>query len=179
MLLTLCTNFQVFAHFTLQSSPMKFYFWYLSCKHFPEITHQYIFFAPLSLHFNPFFPARATQWPLSSLETFRNIALLCGVKSTLLDIGRTLRHSLVLQWQISNFPYSLNKSVSCVKLFSLKNFTLSLNEAPKAHYFCFLLLIQRSALQQKSNKATLPNTKSFFCCKTRVVHTIAMFIASQ
>jgi len=26
MLLTLCTNFQVFAHFALQSSPMKLYF---------------------------------------------------------------------------------------------------------------------------------------------------------
>jgi len=61
----------------------------------------------------------------------------------------------------------------------LKNFTLSLNEATKAHYFCFLLLIQRSAVQQKSNKAALPNTKSFFYCKTPVVHAIAMFIASQ
>ena len=56
-----------------------------------------------------------------------------------------------------------------MKLFSLKNFILSLNEVPKAHHFCFLLLIQRSAVQQKSNKATLPNSKSFFCCKTRVV----------
>jgi len=51
----------------------------------------------------------------------------------------------------------------------LKNFALSRNETPKAHYFCFLLLIQRSAVQQKSNKATLPKTNSFFCCKTRVV----------
>jgi len=58
-----------------------------------------------------------------------------------------------------------------VKLFSLKNFILSLSEAPKAHYFCFLLLIQCSAVQQKSNKATSPNTKSFFYCKTRVVRT--------
>jgi len=56
-----------------------------------------------------------------------------------------------------------------MKLFSLKNFTLSLNEAPKAHYFCFLLLIQRSAVQQKSNKATLPNTNSFFYRQTPVV----------
>jgi len=48
-----------------------------------------------------------------------------------------------------------------MKLFSLKNFTLSLNEAPKAHYFLFLLLIQSSAVQQKSNKANLPNTKTF------------------
>jgi len=41
------------------------------------------------------------------------------------------------------------------------NFILLLNEALKAHYFCFLLLIQSSAVQQKSNKATLPNTKTF------------------
>ena len=41
MLLTLCSNFQVFAHFALQFSPMKLYFWYLSCKHFPEIAHQH------------------------------------------------------------------------------------------------------------------------------------------
>jgi len=66
-----------------------------------------------------------------------------------------------------------------VKLFSLKNFILSLNEAPKAHYFCFLLLIQSSAVQQKSNKALSPNIKTFSHCKTRVVRTIAMFIASQ
>jgi len=65
-----------------------------------------------------------------------------------------------------------------VKLVSLKNCTLSLNEAPKAHYF-FLLLIQRSAVQQKSNKATFPNTKCFFYCKTRIVRTIVIFIASQ
>jgi len=51
-----------------------------------------------------------------------------------------------------------------VKLFSLNNFTLSLNEAPKVHYFCFLLFIESSAVQQKSNKATLPNTKTL--CKT-------------
>jgi len=61
MLITLCTIFQVFAHFALQSSPVKLYFWYLSCKHFPEITHQYIFLLPLS-----------------SLETFWSICVtLC------------------------------------------------------------------------------------------------------
>ena len=43
--------------------------------------------------------------------------------------------------------------------------TLSLNEAPKAHYFCFLLLIQGSAVQQKLNKATLPNNKTFSTVK--------------
>jgi len=148
-LLTLCTNFQVFAHFALQSSPIKLYFWYLSCKHFPEITHQYILFAPLFLH----------------LKHFETSSLLCVVKRILLDIGFTLRYSLVLLSQTSNFPYSLKKSVSCVKLLSLKNFTLSLNEAPKVHYFCFLLLIQSSAVQQKSNKATLPNNKTFSTVK--------------
>jgi len=51
--------------------------------------------------------------------------------------------------------------------------------APKAHYFCFLLLIQHSVVQQKSNKVTLANTKNFFYCKTGVVPTLAMFIASQ
>jgi len=67
-----------------------------------------------------------------------------------------------------------------VKLFSFKNFTLSLNETPKAHYFCFLLLIQRlSGVQQKSNKATLPNTKSFFYWKSPVVRAIATFFALQ
>ena len=50
-------------------------------------------------------------------------------------------------------------------LFSLKIFTLSLSEAPKAHIFCFLLFIQRSAVQQKSNKATLPTTKTFSTVK--------------
>jgi len=108
---TSCTNFQVFAHFALQSSPMKLYFWYLSCKHFPEITHLYILFGPLFLQ----------------LKHFEASALLCFVKGILLDIGRNLWHSLVLQSQMNNFPYSLKKSVSCVKLFSLKNFTLSLN----------------------------------------------------
>ena len=119
MLLTLCTNVEVFAHFALQSSPMKLYFWYLSCKHFREITHQYILFAPFFLHLNH----------------FGTSALLCVVKRILLDIGLNLRYSLVILSQANNFSYSLKKSVSYVKLFSLKNFTLSLNEAPKAHYF--------------------------------------------
>jgi len=142
MLSTLCTIVLIFARFVLQSSPMKLYFWYLSCKHFPEITRQYILFAPLFLH----------------LKHFETSALLCVIKGLLLDIGLNLRYSPVLQ--ISNFPLT-KKAVSCVKLFSLKNFILSLNEAPKARYFCFLLLIKSSAVQQKSNKATLPNTKTF------------------
>ena len=145
-LLTFCTNFQVFSHFVLQSSLMNLYFWYLSCKHFPEITHEYIFL-------------------LTSFFTWNISKHLRYFVLWKVDIGRNLWHSLVLQSQISNFPYSLNKSVSCVKLFSLKNFTLSLNEAPKAHYFCFLLLIQSSAIQHKSNQATLPNNKTFSTVK--------------
>jgi len=104
MLIMLCTNFQVFAHFVLQSSPMKFYFWYLSCKNFPEITHQCILFAPLSLHFNPFCTARATySGHFLHLKHFEATALLCVVKGILLDIGRNLWHSLV--------GYSKGKSV--------------------------------------------------------------------
>jgi len=41
----------------------------------------------------------------------------------------------------------------------LKNFTLSLNEATKTHYFYFQLLVQRSAVEQKPT--TLPNTNAF------------------
>jgi len=146
MLLTLCTNFIVFAHFVLQSSPMKLHFWYLFCKHFPEITHQYILFAPLFLH----------------LKHFQTSALLCVVKGILLDIGLNLRYSLVLQ--INNFPTHYKKLSPVWNYFRWRlprNFTLSLNEARKAHYFCFLLLVQNSAVHQNSNKATLPNTKTF------------------
>jgi len=67
----------------------KLYFWYLSCKHFPEITHQYILFTPFFLH----------------LKHFEASVLLCVVKGILLDIGLNLRYSLVLQ--ISNFSYWL------------------------------------------------------------------------
>ena len=88
---------------------------------------------------------------LSSLEIFRSICGTLCCEGVLLDIGRNLWQCLVLQSQISSkFPLT-KKYVFCVKLISLKNFTLSLNEALKAHYLCFLLLIQRSAVQQKSN----------------------------
>ena len=96
--------------------------------------------------------------PLFSLETFRNICVTLCCKRNAARHRTNLKYSPVLQ--ISNFPLT-KKAVSCVKLFSLKNFILSLNEAPKARYFCFLLLIKSSAVQQKSNKATLPNTKTF------------------
>jgi len=125
---------------------MKFSFWYVTCKHFPEITHQYILLALFFLQ----------------LKHFETSGLLCVVKGILQDIGLNLRYSPVLQ--ISNFSLTKN-AVSCSKLFSLNNFTFSLNEAPKAHYFCFLLLIESSAVQQHSNKATLPNIKTFSTVK--------------
>jgi len=127
MLLTLCTKFQVFSHFVLQSSLMKL---------------DFILFAPLFLH----------------LKHFETFALLCVVKGILLDIGLNLRYSLVLQ--ISNFPLT-KKSVSCVKLFSLKNFTLSLNEAPKAHYFvlCYSFKV---LLFSKNQIRLLCQTSKFF-----------------
>jgi len=75
--------------------------------------------------------------PLSSLETFRNICVTLCCKGILLNIGLNLRYS---QYSKSVISLLTKKAVSCVKLFSLKNFILSLNEAPKAHYFCFLLL---------------------------------------
>ena len=87
--------------------------------------------------------------PLSSLETFWSICITLCCKRYIGRHQTNLWHSLVLQSQIGDFPYSLKKSVSCVKLFSMNNLTLSLNEAPKAHYFCFLLLIQPSTVQQK------------------------------
>ena len=49
-------------------------FWYVSCKHFPEITHQYILFAPLFLR----------------LKHFEASAFVCVVKGILLDIGLNL-----------------------------------------------------------------------------------------
>jgi len=85
---TFCTNFPVFVHFALQSSRMKLYFWYLSCTHFPEMTHQYIFLL------SPFF-----TWNISKHLLY---FVLWKV-----DMGRNLWHSLVLQLQISNFSYSL------------------------------------------------------------------------
>jgi len=59
----------------------------------------------------------------------------------------------------------------CETIF-IEDLNLSQNEAPKAHYFCFLLLVQHSADEQKPT--TLTNTKCFFYCKTHVVHTIAV-----
>jgi len=94
-LLTLCTNVPVFAHFALQSSPMKLYLWYLSCTHFPEITHQHILFDPRFHH-------------LKHVETS---AILCVVKRILLVNELNLRYPLVLK--ISHFPYSL-KNLSSV-----------------------------------------------------------------
>jgi len=107
MLLTFCTNFQVFARFVLQSSPMKLYFWYLSCKHFPEITHQYILFARLFLH----------------LKHFETSALLCVVKGILLDIGLNLRYSQYSKSVI--FPLTKKICLLCEIIFVEEFYTFT------------------------------------------------------
>jgi len=88
-LLKFCTNFQVFAHFALQSSPTKLYILYLSCKHFPEITQQYLLFAPLFLH----------------LKHFEASALLCVVNGTMGAIRWTRPPHFFRQWGY-NMPCS-------------------------------------------------------------------------
>ena len=103
--------------------------------------------------------------PLSSLETFWSICVACVVKGLLLDIGRNLCHSLVLQSQISNFPHSLTKSVFCVKLFLLKNFTLSLNEALREHYFCFLHLLNVLLFSKNQIRLLCQTPKAFSTVK--------------
>jgi len=114
----------------------------LSYKHFPEITHQYILIAPLFLH----------------LKHFETSALLCVVKGILLDIGLNLRYSLVLQ--ISNFPLTKKCCLLWENIF-VKEVCTFTKRGTKSAFFCFLLLIQSSAVQQNSYKATLPNTKTF------------------
>ena len=92
MLLTLCTNFQVFAHFALQSSPMKLYFRYLSCEHFPDITN---IFCLLPSHFTSTLsvPHGPLSGPFFHLKHFEASASLCVVNGILLDIGLNLWHS--------------------------------------------------------------------------------------
>jgi len=109
------------------------------------ITHQCIFL--LRSFFTSTVSVPRTLWPLSSLEYFEASASLCVGNGILLNIGRNFWHSLVLRLQISIFPCSLKRSVTFVELYSLKNFIFSLSEAMKRNYFCFLLLIQRSAAQ--------------------------------
>jgi len=119
MHLTLCTNFLVFAHFVLQSSPMKLYFWYLPCKHFPEITHQYILFAPLFLH----------------LKHFETSALFCVVKGILLDIGHVI-------WDIPShsnsviFPTHWKSCLLCETIFNEEFYTFT-KRGTKSALFLF------------------------------------------
>jgi len=47
----------------------------------------------------------------------------------------------------------------------VEEFCTFTKKGTETHYFCFLLLIQRSSVQQKSNKATLPNAKTFSTVK--------------
>ena len=107
-----------FAHFALQSAD--------------EVVLLIFVLQTFSWNHSPIYFVRS---PLSSLETFRKICVTLRCKRILLDIGLNLRYSLLLLSQTGNLPYSLKKPVSYVKLFSLKNFTHSLNEAPKAHFF--------------------------------------------
>jgi len=93
MLLTLCTNFLLFAHFFCNLCRWSCTF--DICLANIEITHQYIVFDPLFLH----------------MKHFETSTLLCVEKGILLDIGLNLKYSPVLQ--ISNFPYSL-KNLSSV-----------------------------------------------------------------
>ena len=134
MILTLCSNFQVFAHFALQSSLMKLYFLIFVLQTF-SWNHSSIYFVCS---------------PLSSLETYWSICVTCVVKGMLLDIELSLWHALVLQPQISNFPYSLKNLYSVWNYLSLKNFTLSLNEAHESALFLF------------------SSTHSTFCCSAKI-----------
>jgi len=84
---------------------------------FPEITHQYLLFAPLILHLKHFEPSS-----------------LLWVEKCVLDIGRNSSHSIALELKTSNFSYSLKKTVFCVKLLS-KKFTPSQKEAPQVYLF--------------------------------------------
>ena len=52
-----------------------------------------------------------------------------------------------------------------MKIFSLKKFTLSLNEAPKAHYFCFLLLIQLLLFNKNQIRLLCQTPKAFSTVK--------------
>ena len=101
------------------------------------------------------------------LKHFEASGLVCVVKGILLDIGLNLWHSLVLQSQISNFPYSLKRSVSCVKLISLKNFTLSLNEAPKAHNFVFCYSFNVLLCNKNQIRLLCQTPKLFLLWKSR------------
>jgi len=52
----------------------------------------------------------------------------------------------------------------CETIFVEEFYTFTKRDTEGA-LFCFLVLIQRSAVQQKSNRATLPNTKIFSTVK--------------
>jgi len=123
MLLTLCTNFETFAHFALQSSPMKLYFWHLSCKHFSEITHQYILFAPLFLHLKHFEAAALRKNKYLFLERCRksnNIWLRALMQSDCLYSSLYFEHySRILrcEWVIELCSVCLINGVSCHNAF--------------------------------------------------------------
>ena len=153
MLLRLCTKFQVFALFALQSSPMKLYFWYLSCKHFPEITHQYILFALLFLH----------------LKHFETSALLCVVKRILLDIRLNLRYSLILLSQTSNFPYSLKKICLLYETIFVEEFYIFTKRGAESalFFFCYsfkVLLFSKNQIRLLCKKPNAFSTVKLALC---------------
>ena len=89
--------------------------------------------------------------PLSSLERFRNICVtLCCQNNTAWH--RTLRYSLVLLTQTSNFPYSLQKSQICL-----------LCETIFVEEFC--TFTKRGA---ESTLFLFSATHSKFCCSEKI-----------
>jgi len=137
MLLTLCTNFQVFEHFALQSSPMKLYFWDICLANiFLKSLTSILCLLPSLFTSTLSVPRGPLSGHFLHLKHFEASALLCGVEGMLLDIGRNLRHSLVLQWQISNFPYSLKKiCLLCETIFVEQFYTFTKRGTESALYF--------------------------------------------
>jgi len=108
------------------------------------------------------------------LKHFETSALLCVVKGIPLDIGLNLRYSPVLQ--ISNFALTKKICLLCETIF-VEEFYIFTKRGTESALFLFLLLIQSSAVQQKSNKATLPNTKTFSTAKlTLCVHSLFLLL---
>jgi len=134
MLLTLCTNFEVSAHFGLQFSRWSCTFDICLANIFlKSLTN--IFFAPL----------------FRRLKHFEASALLCVVKGILLDIGLNLWHSLVLQSQISNFPYSLKNICLLCGIIFVEEFCTFTKRGIESASFLF------SA------------THSTFCCSAKII----------
>ena len=81
------------------------------------------------------------------LKHFEAPASLCVVNGMLLEIGRNLWHSLLLQSQISNFPYSLK------------------NLSPVWNYFRWIILCFHLT---RHRKRTFSATHSTFCYSAKI-----------